>query len=355
QPWFAKILDRFSPADLRRWLKEMGIETQIGSSGRVFPATATAADLLRAWLARLKRAGVVFHTGHRWLDLTPEGKLLFRRADQEELWVAPAATVLALGGASWPKTGSDGSWTSILARHGVKIAPFVPSNCGFEAAWSETMVNRFAGAPLKNLLLTTSGGQQQVGELVITGYGVEGGGIYPLSKPLREELAATGRAVLFLDLKRDLDEEEVRTRLARPRGKNSLANFLRKQLRLDGPAYSLLRECCPAEDFNDPSRLAARIKRLPLVFTGIRPLAEAISSAGGIAMDEVDGVGMLIRLPGVFAAGEMLGWEAPTGGFLLQAAFSTGYCAAQGLLAWLKSGRVCGQGANLQLISNSGA
>jgi len=338
QSWFEKILARFSPADLRRWLADMGIETFVGSSGRVFPAKASAADLLRAWLARLDQAGVALHTSHRWLDLTPEGNLIFRRAAGPDLLVAPAGVVLALGGASWPKTGSDGTWSAILARHGVKIVPFAPSNCGFEAAWSATLVDRFAGAPLKNLALATTSGHGSVGELVITRYGVEGGAIYPLTPVLRDELAATGRALLFIDLKRNLSEQEVVARLQRPRGKMTLSNFLRKQLRLDGPASSLLRECCPAADLNDPARLAARIKHLPLVLTGIRPLAEAISSAGGIDMAEVDASGMLRRLPGIFAAGEMLGWEAPTGGFLLQAAFSTGYCAAHGLLSWLAQG-----------------
>ena len=335
QHWFGRILARFSPADLRNWLKEMGIETEVGTSGRVFPVDATAADLLRLWLARLERAGVTINTGHRWHDLTPEGVLVFRCPDNSTRDITPAGTILALGGASWPKTGSDGTWTAILARHGVKIVPFAPANCGFEAAWSDTLISRFAGAPLKNLVLSTACGQQQTGELVITTYGIEGGGIYPLTPYLREELAATGRATLFLDLKRDLSEKEVLAKLAKPRGKNSWANFLRKQLRMEGAAYSLLRECCPAEDFDNPARLAARIKHLPITLTNIRPIAEAISSAGGIDMSEVDDNCMLNRLPGTFVAGEMLGWEAPTGGFLLQAAFSTGYCAAHGLLARL--------------------
>ncbi len=333
--WFARVLARFSPADLRRWLEDMGIETHVGTSGRVFPVTASAADLLRSWLARLDRAGVTIHTGHRWLDLTADRELLLGRADGTQKRLAAAGVVLALGGASWPKTGSDGRWTTILARHNVALVPFAPANCGFEAAWSQTLIDRFAGAPLKNLALSTSSGRSTVGELVITRYGVEGGGIYPLTPVLREELAVKGRAVLFLDLKRDLSEAEILSRLLRPRGKNSLANFLRKQLRLEGPVYSLLRECCPPPAFNDPVGLAARIKRLPIILTGIRPLAEAISSAGGIAMAEVDASGMLRRLPGVFVAGEMLAWEAPTGGFLLQAAFSTGYSAACGLLDWL--------------------
>ncbi|MDH4321798.1 MAG: TIGR03862 family flavoprotein [Desulfobulbaceae bacterium] len=335
QAWFAKILARFSPADLRRWLADMGITTEVGSSGRVFPAEAKASDLLQLWLARLQRAGVQFHPNHRWRDLTPAGEFIFQGPDGSSRTVTPAGAVLALGGASWPQTGSDGAWTSILARHGVAIIPFAPANCGFETPWSATLLSRHEGAPLKNLLLRAPGGQQQVGELVITRYGIEGGGIYPLTPFLREELATTGRAVLTLDLKRDLAESEVRARLAKPRGKNSWSNFLRKQLRLEGAAFSLLRECCSDADFADPARLAARIKCLPITLTNIRPIAEAISSAGGIAMHEIDEHCMLTRLPGVFAAGEMLGWEAPTGGFLLQGAFSTGYCAAQGLLAWL--------------------
>ncbi|MDH5299219.1 MAG: TIGR03862 family flavoprotein, partial [Desulfobulbaceae bacterium] len=288
RPFFEKILARFSADDLRAWLQGMGIETRVGTSGRVFPVEATAADLLRTWLARLRVKGVTIRTGHRWLELTGERELLFRCADGSEQRLAAAGIVLALGGASWPKTGSDGSWTGILARHGIAIVPFQPSNCGFEAAWSETFASRFAGAPLKNLTLTTASGRKNVGELVITRHGLEGGGIYPLTPALREELAAHGQATLFLDLKRDLTAAGVEARLKRPRGKNSLANFLRKTLRLPPAAYSLLRECCPPSDFNDPSLLAARIKKLPVPLTAIRPIEEAISSAGGIAMTEID-------------------------------------------------------------------
>jgi len=334
--FFARLLQEFSPTDLRQRLNDLGVATFIGTSGRVFPKEATAGEILRAWQAKLIDLGVGFSFNHRWLDISAARQLRFR-SQATEITVQAAAVVLALGGGSWPQTGSDGAWTTILTAHQIKINQLVPANCGFEVAWSPFFRDNFAGQPLKNIRLTTNHGEQATGELVITRHGIEGGGIYPLCRPLRTELMHTGSATVHLDLKRDLPPAEVAARLAKPHGKESLANLLRKRLRLAGPYLSLLRECCPPAAFTAPQHLAACIKALPLRLTGIRPLSEAISSAGGVAFAEVDEHLMLTKLPGVFVAGEMLDWEAPTGGYLLQGAFCTGYHAAHGVLQRLQA------------------
>ncbi|MBU4118225.1 MAG: TIGR03862 family flavoprotein [Proteobacteria bacterium] len=335
---FRKLLGVFSPEDLRSWLRSLGVETFVGTSGRVFPKDATASDILKIWLETLSKRGVVFHFRHRWQGFTKTGNPLFLAEGGECREVPADAVLLALGGASWPQTGSDGSWTEFLAAKDIRITPFRPANCGVEVAWSEHFRSRFSGKPLKNLHLRC-GDHQATGDVMVTEHGLEGGPIYTLSAIIRDRLAEHNPVALIVDLKRDLPLEHIQEKIAQRRTKESVANFLRKNLRLSGPSYSLLREICSEEDFKDPSILASRIKKLSIPITNTRPLAEAISSAGGIAFQEVSEDLMLHKLPGVFVAGEMLDWEAPTGGYLLQGAFTTGYRAAQGILNRLKHRR----------------
>ncbi|MFA6282752.1 MAG: TIGR03862 family flavoprotein [Desulfurivibrionaceae bacterium] len=331
---FKKLLAGFSPADLRAWLHGLGVKTFVGTSGRVFPKDATASDILKKWLEGLDRRGVTFHYRHRWQGFSQTGNPLFLCEDGALREFPARAVLLALGGASWPQTGSDGSWTSHLAAKGIHIEPFRPANCGVEVAWSEHFRTRFSGKPLKNVLLRC-GDRQATGDVVVTVHGLEGGPVYALSAVLRDLLGQGSPVPIFLDLKRDLPLERLTDKLAHRHGKESLANFLRKAIHLTGPAFSLLREICPPEELQNPKTLAGRIKNLAIPIAGIRPLAEAISSAGGVAFAEVNADLMLRNLPGVFVAGEMLDWEAPTGGYLLQGAFTTGFQAAQGLLKWL--------------------
>ena len=332
---FKKILAGFSPDDLRAWLRKLGVETFVGSSGRVFPKEIKAPDILKILIEALSRSGVVFHYRHRWQGFSQAGFPLFL-AESGELLEFPAKTLLlALGGASWPQTGSDGSWTTFLNAKGIHLEPFRPANCGLEVAWSEHFRSRFSGKPLKNVLLRC-GDQQANGDVMITDYGLEGGPVYTLSSVMRELLKKNSPASLFLDLKRDLSLEYILEKFsAYGRSKESLANFLRKTIHLTGPAYSLLREICSPEELKKPAVLAGQLKNLRIPINNTRPLAEAISSAGGITFPEVNDDLMLHKLPGVFVAGEMLDWEAPTGGYLLQGAFSTGYLAAQGVRKWL--------------------
>jgi uncharacterized flavoprotein (TIGR03862 family) len=331
---FRKLLALFSPDDLRAWLRGIGVETFVGTSGRIFPKDAGAQDILKIWLETLASRGVVFHYRHRWQGFAASGAPLFLSGNGLLGEFPSRALLLALGGASWPQTGSNGGWTSPLAARGIRLEPFRPANCGIEVAWSEHFRSRFSGKPLKNLLLRC-GDRQASGDVIVTTHGLEGGPVYALSAVLRDLLAENSPVPLFLDLKRDLSLERIQEKLARRRGKETLANFLRKSILLTGPACSLLREICPPEELNNPLLLAERIKNLAVPVLRTRPLAEAISSAGGIAFSEVNADLMLRSLPGVFVAGEMLDWEAPTGGYLLQGAFSTGYHAARGLLKWL--------------------
>ncbi|MCX5863674.1 MAG: TIGR03862 family flavoprotein [Deltaproteobacteria bacterium] len=331
---FRKILADFSPDDLRAWLRGLGVETFVGTSGRVFPKDATAHDILKIWLETLAKRGVAFHYRHRWQGFAQTGSPLFLTETGETLEFPVKALLLALGGASWPQTGSDGSWTAFLAAKGVLLEPFRPANCGVEVAWSEHFRTRFSGKPLKNLLLRC-GDRQAIGDVVVTAHGLEGGPVYALSATIRDILEKGSPVPLFLDLKRDLSLERLQEKLKHPRGKESLANFLRKAIHLTGPAYSLLHEICSPENLQHPVILAERIKNLLVSVINTRPLTEAISSAGGVTFPEVDTNLMLRKMPGVFVAGEMLDWEAPTGGYLLQGAFSTGYQAAHGLLKWL--------------------
>jgi len=336
EEFFRDLLSGFSPDDLRGWAAGLGIETFVGSSGRVFPVQMKASTLVRAWLRRLDGLGVTLHSRHRWTGWDAEGRLTLRDATGATVTATPRATLLALGGASWPRTGSDGSWTAILAERGVAIVPLRPSNMGFEVPWSDHLRERFAGQPVKSVGLSAAG-RRLKGEFVITQTGIEGGAVYALSAPLRDAIAADGWAPLTLDLLPDLAEAEILKRLRR-RGAESLATVLKKSLSLSGPRAALLREFALAAELADPVALARRIKALPMVLTGTRPIERAISSAGGVALSELDEGLMLKRLPGTFLAGEMLDWEAPTGGYLLQGCFAMGVAAGRGMIARLGRG-----------------
>ena len=330
---FAGLLSGFSPADLRAWAEGLGIETFVGSSGRVFPVQMKASTLVRAWLRRLDRLGVTLHARHRWLGWDGQGALRFRTVDGAESTVAPRATLLALGGASWPRTGSDGSWVDLLAGRGVEAAPLRPSNMGFEVPWSDHLRERFAGQPVKSVGLAF-GDRRLKGEFVITETGIEGGAVYALSAPLRDAVERDGWATLTLDLLPEQTESAIAKRLGR-RGAESLSTFLKKSFSLTGPRAALLREFAPAADLSDPAALARHIKGLSVILTGVRPIERAISTAGGVRFGDVDDALMLARLPGTFVAGEMLDWEAPTGGYLLQGCFAMGVRAGKGMLGYL--------------------
>ena len=327
-------LQAFGPAELRAWAATLGVTTFVGSSERVFPLDMKAAPLLRAWLHRLREGGVRFHMRHRWQGWDDAGELLFD-APQGRVQRQPAATVLALGGASWPRLGSDGAWWPWLRSRGVDLAPLLPSNCGFDVAWSAYFSQRFAGQPLKSVALAMPGFHQR-GEFVVTATGVEGSLIYAASAALREAIVAQGEATFLLDLLPARTLDWVARELAHPRGPRSLSTHLKTRLKLDGVKAGLLWETVPKPAQSDPLRLAALIKALPIRVMAARPLAEAISSAGGVRFEGLDEHLMLRALPGVFAAGEMLDWEAPTGGYLLTACFSTAVVAGQGAARWLR-------------------
>ncbi|MBN9004290.1 MAG: TIGR03862 family flavoprotein [Rhizobiales bacterium] len=338
-PLLKPAIDAFPPDALRAWADDLGQATFVGSSGRVFPKTLKASPLLRAWLRRLDALGVTLRLRHRWTGWDREGRLLFTTPDGERAMVA-GTTILALGGASWPRLGSDGAWTDLLAQRGVTVALLQPSNSGFTVGWSELFRDRFEGQPLKNVALS-SGVQTVRGEAIVTRGGIEGGAVYALSAILREQINATGKAVLHLNLRPDIAVDDLAARLSAPRGKQSISNWLRKTAGLAPVAIGLLQEVAMATRQKPgdlpPAALAMLIQRVPVTLTGIAPITRAISSAGGIALGELDADYMLRRLPGVFAAGEMLDWEAPTGGYLLQASFATGAAAGRGALKWLKS------------------
>ena len=331
--FLSPAIEAFPPQALRDWCQGLGQSTFVGSSGRVFPEALKASPLLRAWLARLRQQGVTFHTGSDWLGWNEEGRLRFRRRDGSEETVQPDATLLALGGASWPRLGSDGGWTQGLADRGVAISPLRPANCGFQLAWSEVFKERFQGQPLKPLALSFAGRTVR-GEAMISAYGIEGGAIYALSSSLRDAIDRGGKAVLHLNLCPDRSLPDLIRLLSQPRKAQSHSTFLKKTLNLSPVAINLLREASPALP-DDPKQLAALIHDLSLTLTGTAPIERAISTAGGIALSALDERWMLKALPGVFAAGEMLDWEAPTGGYLLQASFASARSAALGLLDWL--------------------
>ncbi|WP_339101006.1 TIGR03862 family flavoprotein [Pseudomonas atacamensis] len=337
-PQIAPLLRAFDADALCQWIHDLGIETFIGSSGRVFPTDMKAAPLLRAWLKRLRDSGVVIHTRHRWLGWDASGAL--RIASPEgEISVNPDATLLALGGGSWSRLGSDGAWMLPLEQRGVDLAPLQPSNCGFEVqAWSELMVSKFAGAPLKNIAIGLNDDIPRLGECVITATGIEGSLIYALSAPIREEINRYGAAVIHIDLLPGRPVDKLQAALSKPRGARSMAKHLHSQVGIDGVKAALLRELTDAETFADPALLARGIKALPLTLVKTRPLDEAISSAGGVRFEAMDERLMLKALPGVFCAGEMLDWEAPTGGYLLTGCFASGRAAGFGMLEWLRRG-----------------
>ncbi|HCG39110.1 MAG TPA: aminoacetone oxidase family FAD-binding enzyme [Pseudomonas sp.] len=333
------LLDAFTPAALREWIHGLGIDTFVGSSGRVFPTDMKAAPLLRAWLKRLRENGVHIHTRQRWLGWDEHGALRIAGPQGESL-IDAHATLLALGGGSWARLGSDGAWVPLLAARGIAIAPLQPANCGFEVeGWSAHLRDRFAGAPLKTVSLALPGSAPRKGEFVLTATGIEGSLVYALSAPIREAINRDGGATVLLDLLPDRTLAQVASALARPRGSQSMAKHLHRQLKLDGVKAGLLRELSDAATFQDPQALAAAIKALPIRLLRPRPLDEAISSAGGVPFEALDANLMLQQMPGVFCAGEMLDWEAPTGGYLLTACFASGRAAAEGMLRWLRADR----------------
>lgn len=337
-PRLQAAIEAFSPEALRAWSEALGEPTFVGTSGRVFPKAFKASPLLRAWLRRLDASGVRFAFRHRWTGWDGEGRLLFRTPGGVEA-VAADATVLALGGASWPRLGSDGSWVDLLAAKGIAISTLRPANSGFTVAWSNVFRDRFEGQPLKGVALTI-GAHTVRGETMITRSGIEGGAIYALSAELREAVLGLGQARLSIALRPDLDAAALTTRLSGVRGKQSLANFLRKAAQVSPVGIGLMQEAAIASGRTlaafSPAELAELINAIPVQLTGIAAIERAISTAGGISFDELDEHFMLRKLPGVFAAGEMLDWEAPTGGYLLQASFATGAAAGRGVLAWLE-------------------
>ncbi|KIG05371.1 ribulose-1,5-biphosphate synthetase [Caballeronia concitans] len=342
RPNIAPLLDRFDAAALREWVHGLGVETFVGSSGRVFPTDMKAAPMLRAWLHRLRASGVRLHMRHRWLGWADDGVSVSRFATPEgEKRVRHDALVLALGGASWPQLGSDGSAVAHLAARGVDVRPFLPSNCGFDVEWTPHFRSRFAGEPLKSVAIGVARADGavdwRVGECLITEHGIEGSLIYALSAPIRDQLTASGDAGtnILLDLGPQLSAERVREDVRHPRGARSMSSHLQSRLHIAGLKAGLLRECVGKEEFADPDTLAARIKALPLRVLRPRPIAEVISSAGGVAFESLDQRSMIAALPGVFCCGEMLDWEAPTGGYLLTACFASGLVAGEGALAWL--------------------
>ena len=335
----ARWLADFGPTELRAWVHQLGIQTFIGSSGRVFPEEMKAAPLLRAWLHRLRLGGVRFHARHRWCGWSQDGRTLRFDAPTGELAVSADACLLALGGGSWARLGSDGAWVPLLQTRGVVVQPLKPANCGFNVAWSEHLRQRFAGQPVKGIAAShkLANGQTEArsGEFMVTTHGVEGSLIYALAAGLRDHIEATGNATLVLDLLPTRPIEQLQQNLERPRGRDSLANHLRRKCGIDGVKAALLREVAQPGDLEHPARLAALIKALPLRLDSPRALDEAISSAGGVDFAAIDEGLMLNALPGVFCAGEMLDWEAPTGGYLLTACMASGRVAARGVLQWL--------------------
>lgn len=339
RPQIEPLLRQFNPQALRDWAQELGIDTFVGTSGRVFPVEMKAAPLLRAWLRRLRANGVTIHTRHRWMGWTDGGQLRLVTPDGETA-VSPVATILALGGGSWAKLGSDGAWISLLQQRGIPIAPLQPANCGFDIGWSDHFRQKFAGSAIKTIGLTFTNSQgvtfQRQGEFVLTETGVEGSLIYAVSALVRDEITAVGQATILIDLSPHKTESQLRESLAKPRGSRSMANHLQSRVRIKGAKANLLREIIPPADFADPARLATAIKALPLQLIAFRPIDEAISTAGGVAFEALDDHLMVHAWPGLFCAGEMLDWEAPTGGYLLTACFASGHAAGLGVRQWLE-------------------
>ena len=332
------MLDALPPEALRDWVHGLGIETFVGSSGRVFPDAMKAAPLLRAWLHRLRRLGVSLHTRHRWLGWHEDGRWMLQHGD-EVLTIAPQATVLALGGGSWPQLGSDGAWVPWLQARGIAVASLQSANCGFDVAWTAHLRDKFAGTPLKSIAMCVTDAQGQrhtrLGELVVSTYGIEGSLVYAFSQVLREQVQAHGQARLTLDLLPQRDAEWVLAQVRHPRGTRSWSSHLQSRLGLTGLKTALLHEVLEKSQWSDPAHVAATVKALPLTVLSPRPLAEAISTAGGVCFEALTDQLMLKELPGVFVAGEMMDWEAPTGGYLLNGCLATGRWAGLGVAAWL--------------------
>lgn len=336
--WLKPMLDAFDAQKIVAWMESFGVSSFIGTSGRIFPTEMKAAPLLRRWLSDLKKRGVKVHCNHYWESFTRQGSLRFATAEGEKV-ITPDATILALGGASWPSLGSDGAWVQILEHKGIAINPLLPSNCGFNAIWSDHMDPHF-GKPLKNVLgwIKSDSGEmhKSASEAIVTTYGIEGGLVYTLSRPLREAIIAHGEATLYLDLLPHVTNTKL-TALLAPSAKQSIHNIWRKA-GLDGVKIALIRERLPKDKWSDPMCAAAFIKEYPIQLTGMQPLEEAISTAGGVKRDALTEDLMLRSLPNVFCAGEMLDWDAPTGGYLLTASFASGRFAANGLLKKLNGG-----------------
>jgi uncharacterized flavoprotein (TIGR03862 family) len=335
----APAIAAFPPEALRAWSEALGQPTFVGSSGRVFPQAFKASPLLRAWLRRLDAMGVRLMLRHRWSGWNGDGRLLFQTPAGEPA-VDARATVLALGGASWPRLGSDGGWAELLAARGIAITPLRPANCGFSVAWSDVFRDRFEGQPLNGVALSFESHRAR-GEAMITRRGIEGGAVYALSAPLRDAVLAAGQAMLHVALRPDVGASELSARLSAARGKQSFSNWLRKAAHLPPVGVGLLQEAAigsgVALQALSPDELARLINAVPVKVDGVAPIARAISTAGGVSFDELDEHFMIRRLPGVFAAGEMLDWEAPTGGYLLQACFAAGAAAGRGALKYLQS------------------
>lgn len=329
----ATWLRDFTPDDLRAWARKLGVETFVGTSGRVFPVGMKASPLLRAWLKRLDEAGVQFHLRHRWLGWDEDHALRFETVNGLQT-IRANAVLLALGGGSWQRLGSDGAWTQWLESAGVKVEALKPANCGFDVAWSPFFKDKFDGQPVKSVVLSFAEFRQQ-GEFIITKEGVEGSLVYAAAALMRDEIALNGGAVMELDLAPDKPEADLLERMSKPRGSRTLASHLEKTIGIKGVKAGLLREFVPKEDLADLKRLAFFIKHLPVPLIAPRPLDEAISSAGGVDFESLDEHLMVRHLPGLFCAGEMLDWEAPTGGYLLTACFASGRWAAAGILKYL--------------------
>lgn len=332
--WLEPVINRFPPAGLRAWCEELGQKTFVGSSGRVFPESFKASPLLRAWIQRLESTGVRIVTQHEWTGWDESGNLLFKDRMGETVKVTAAAALLALGGASWPKLGSDGSWVDILKARNVPMVPLAPANCGFIASWSDIFRDRFAGQPLKNVTITF-GGKTIPGDIMITRTGIEGGAVYALSASMREAIEKNGQAIPVIDLRPALTHNVLKQKFSIPQRRQSFSTWLQKCTGLPPPATGLLREIDRDIQQRTPAELATFIKSVPLRLSAPSGIDRAISTAGGIARDALDKNFMLKNIPGVFAAGEMLDWEAPTGGYLLQASFATGVAAAEGIINWL--------------------
>jgi len=334
------ILDQFGPDDLCHWVHELGIETFVGTSQRVFPVGMKATPILRAWLERLRAGGVNIHVRHKWCGWRADGSLRFTIPGGES-YVFADATILAMGGGSWRRLGSTGEWVQILVERGVTVARLKPSNCGFNVAWSKTFRTRYEGTPLKAVTLSFMDSKGiltcKQGEFIVTLNGVEGSLIYALSAQLRDEIETAGQAIIKLDMAPGWSKQRLIERLSQPRGSQSFANHLRKAVKIQGVKAGLLWEFVPKQKFEDPVYLADMIKELPIPLLAPRPLDEAISSAGGVAFEELNDHLMVRSLPGVFCAGEMLDWEAPTGGYLITACMASGRAAGLGVLAWLGS------------------